>query len=203
MPESKKRKKDQGSSRSSRRIVGRGSGDENHPRSGRSKRGRDTRRWLMTAAAVIVAVLIIGSFGLTAIPFNPRGEPTNGAQQGDHWHASLSIEICGESMSPLPPSGGGIHSHGQDSLIHIHPQHGGEAGSNANLGLFFDSFSMIMDSDSIQLPGGELHRDGDVCSANAENETATVQVLVNDDDVTETFKSYIPQNDDQVAVYFR
>ena len=203
MPESKKRKKDQGNRSSSGGLRGRGSGDSNFPQPGKPRRRRDSRRWLMTAAAVIVAVLIIGSFGLTAIPFSPRGAATNGAQQGDHWHSALSIDICGESMSSLPPSGGGIHSHGQDSLIHIHPQHGGEAGANANLGRFFNSFSMVMDSGSIQLPGGKLHRNGDVCSDDAGGETARVQVLVNGDDVTETFASYMPQNGDQVAVYFR
>ena len=203
MPESKKRKKDQRNRSSSRGLRGRGSGDSNFSQPGKPRRRRDTRRWFMTSAAVLIAILIIGSFGLTAIPFNPGGAATDGAQQGDHWHAALSIDICGESMPPLPPSGGGIHSHGKDGLIHIHPQHVGEAGPNANLGRFFDSLSMVMDSDSIQLPEGKLYRNGDACSDDSEEETARVQVLINDDDVTETFDSYILQNGDDVAVYFR
>ena len=43
-----------------------------------------------------------------------------GAQVGDHIHASVRVEICGDWID-LPPSSGGIHSHG-DGQAHIHPK---------------------------------------------------------------------------------
>ena len=71
MPVSKKRKKSQ----STRRPVVRtqGPGATAPVSSRRPKRRRNTRRWLITAASVIIGLLVIGSFGLTTIPFGRQG----------------------------------------------------------------------------------------------------------------------------------
>ena len=121
-----------------------------------------------------------------------------GAQVGDHWHATIRMEICGEEIS-LPPSSGGVHSHGDDR-IHIHPQDAGEAGPNASLGRFFDSFPMIMETGRIQVPGGESYQNGSPCP---DGEAGTVQVLVSGEDFTNTLRSYTPKEGNQVEVYFR
>ena len=154
---------------------------------------------LYLAAAVVIAVLVIGSFGLTTIPFGSGGAGGgSGAQIGDHWHASLRIEICGDEIA-LPESPGGVHSHG-DGLIHIHPQAIGETGRNATLGRFFNSLEMVMEFDRIRPPFGELHVNGDAC---ADGSPGAVQVLVNSETQADNFREYAPEDEDRVEIFFR
>jgi hypothetical protein len=156
-------------------------------------------KWGLFAAASIVAVLVIA--GLAASSFSTTNSPRapgEGAQVNDHWHATLVMEICDEAFT-LPESSGGVHSHG-DGLMHIHPFGVHEAGSNANVGRFFDSFPMTAEPDRIQPPGRDLLRNGDACPG---REPGQVLVLVNGEDITETFRDYAPSDGDQVEVYFR
>ena len=161
-------------------------------------RRRKTNK-LYLAAAVIIAVLVIGSFGLTTLPFGGgSGSGSSAALIGDHWHASLLLEICGDEIA-LPPSPGGVHSHG-DGLIHIHPESADEAGRNATLGRYFDSLDVVMESDRVELPSGQLYVNGDPCP---DGSLGRLQVLVNGEDLTETFRTYTPRDDERVEVYFR
>ncbi len=75
----------------------------------------------------------------------------------DHWHASFSINSCGEWLPPTSDTehGDGIHSHA-DGLIHIHPSSTSAAGPNATLGEFLETAGASL-SDEQYLPGrGEL-----------------------------------------------
>ena len=77
MPESKRRKKGSGARHipaGGQRLAGSGA-----PRPQRRRR-RNIRRWLFTAGAFIIAILVIGSFGLTAIPFG--GGPRTATNTG-------------------------------------------------------------------------------------------------------------------------
>jgi hypothetical protein len=154
------------------------------------------------AGAAALALII--AFVVQSFPAGLGGIETaagDGAQIGDHWHAGLVLEICAEEIT-LPPSGSGVHSHG-DGLIHVHPHKESETGAGANLGRFFDSFDgppMLMESDRIRVPDGELYENGQPCP---DGEPGNVQVLANGEDITQTFRSYTPREGDFVEVYFR
>ena len=177
----------------------------NWPRFGlrlRPRTWKKVRRWSFIGAAATFAVLIIVSFAITSFPGGIGGQGQtaagDGAQIGDHWHSSLLMEICGETMT-LPPSGTGIHSHG-DGLIHVHPYNLEEAGLGANIGRFFDSFPLEIYPDRVETLEGEIYQNGDPCP---DGTIGTVQVLVNGQDITETFREYTPKDEDTVEVYFR
>lgn len=176
----------------------------------RSKRQRRSVRSIMfTGVAVIIAILVIASFVVTALPApTPSNTDTGddwtdisttvGAQIGNHWHAPVSVEIC-DTQIMLPKSDGDVHSHG-DGSIHIHPTMSSTAGSNANLGNFFDSLGMIAQYDKIQPPGDKLYTNGTQCP---DGEAGDVQVLVNNEDVTDTFTNYVLNDGDRVIVFFK
>ena len=174
-------------------------------RRGRQHARRRRRRIIFGAVAgfaglAIIVGLFLPQFGTTGGSSLPRGGGRGAAQIGDHRHASLQMEICGVDIT-LPPSGGGVHTHGAGT-IHLHPGRQEEAGANANLGRFFDSITtMVMEPDRIQLPGEEqVYQNGQPCP---DEQPGTVQVRVNGKDMTETFRSYTPREDDKVEVYFR
>ena len=122
----------------------------------------------------------------------------SGAQVGDHWHASITVEICGQGVE-VPPSSGGIHSHG-DGSIHIHPNHPSSAGTNANLGLFAAGLQdMLLEPERIQPPGGPVLENGDPCP---DGTPGQVRVFANGKDITETFRSYVPADEDRIEVRF-
>ena len=172
----------------------------------RARTRRRLRRWLFIGAAATVGILVIGSFALTAIPTGLGGDQSftladseaEGAAIGDHRHAAVIVEVCGEDQF-LPVSPGGVHSHG-DGRIHIHPAHSGEAGDEANLGRFFDSMGMVVESHRIQTPTGVPYNNGDSCP---NGDPGEVQVLISGEDFTETFRAYTPLDGNQVEVFFR
>ena len=166
MPESKgRRQRKTNSSRARRRGSGT-STTPSAPETGRkftwprlgfrlrARTWRRVRRWSFIGAAAMFAALIIGSFALSSFPGGIFGQggaaSADGAQIGNHWHASLLMEVCGQDID-LPPSDGGIHSHG-DRFIHIHPYIADEVGLAANIGRFFDSFPLEMDFDRVETP---------------------------------------------------
>src|SRR5438128_578162 len=96
----------------------------------------------------IVGIVLIGftvASNRSAGAVRPRaGDPATGAP-GDHWHAALDVNICGEKLANAPTFETeannpnvrvGIHTHG-DGVIHIHPFNSAEEGKNATLGRFF------------------------------------------------------------------
>ena len=171
----------------------------------RPRTWRRVRRWGFIGTASVFAILIIGGITLPQLLSGSgsggggdqpdRGIP--GAEINDHWHASLKVGICGDRIN-LPISPGGIHSHGDDR-IHIHPQQAGEEGNNANLGYFFNGLEMVMESDRIQAPERDLYENGQNCP---DGDPGTVQVKVNGEDMTETFRSYLILDGDRVEVKF-
>ncbi len=197
MPKSKKRERD-GADKTVIREVRRS-----------KRRRRSVRSIMFTGIAVMIAILVIASFVVTALPA-PTPSNTNtgddwtdisttvGAQVGNHWHAPVSVEIC-DTQIMLPKSDGDVHSHG-DGSIHIHPTVSATTGSNANLGSFFDSLGMIVKYDKIQPPGDKLYTNGTQCP---DGEAGDVQVLVNNEDITDTFTNYVLNDGDRVIVFFK
>jgi hypothetical protein len=140
----------------------------------------------------------IPSFTPGPSPTRPPSSEKAGAQIGDHWHASLHVEVCGGGIA-LPPSPGGIHSHG-DGFIHIHPQEVSATGIRANLGRFFDSFPYDIGTDHIRDLRGKLFKNGDTCPGGLPGK---VRVIVNGKDATEDFRSHVLQDGDDIEVLFK
>ena len=101
-------------------------------------------------------------------------------------------------MEDLPQSPGGIHSHG-DGLIHLHPQSVGEAGRNANLGRFFDSFPMTIEKDHVVTLNGLAYENGQECP---NGQPGNMMVSANGKDITKNFRSYSPEDEDVIKVTF-
>lgn len=117
----------------------------------RYRRPRQARssRWFYSTLVVVVSALVTGivltrAGNEASADVPPRAPNQLAGVPGDHWHAVIGVNICGEWL-PDPPefetaAGNfdvrvGIHTHG-DGFIHIHPFFRSEAGDNATLGRF-------------------------------------------------------------------
>jgi hypothetical protein len=127
-------------------------------RAGSTHRGPE-RRALGFPLAVAVTVLLGTSLVLYSRGNRSEAiEPTldqhwhaaYGIWNCDHWEAPLSDPLA-EDGSPIDPDG--IHTH-DDGIIHIHPFNSGAAGSNATIGVFFDTEGVEASDDKITLPTG-------------------------------------------------
>jgi hypothetical protein len=159
-----------------------------------SKRPAPYWPWLIAGGVILVFLLFVG-----ALVRRPR--PTL-VLVGDHWHARLTIEICGRTLPPLPPSPGDVHTHG-DGVIHIHPEGAGSAGRNATLGRFFATTPMRVTANSIA-SAGESRRNGDRCP---DGRPGTLQALVRHRGQEvfrpeRDFLRYLPQDGDEIRVVF-
>jgi hypothetical protein len=168
-------------------------------RAARRVRRNRKRRLIRVGAFVSVAsILFLFIFSLFAgglvDVLNWGGEPP---VSGDHWHASYSVSVCGESIPHFAASEGGVHSHG-DRRIHIHPRNPSESGSNATLALFFASVGGALTNDSLTLPSGERYVNGDLCS---DGKSANLFVRVNGS-IHESPISYVMQDTDEVIIDF-
>jgi hypothetical protein len=158
----------------------------------------------------IVALIAVG-VGLVVVSRNENQAEANerpriasGDQPGDHWHAAIGVNVCGQWLSNAPEfhnragTGNvqaGIHSHG-DGLIHIHPFTSNEAGENATLGTFFEFGGWSLSEGSFEAWEGDEHSSGDECG----NKEATVRWSVNGKEKTGNPADYRPQDQDVIAV---
>jgi hypothetical protein len=123
---------------------------------------------LVCCAAVFIAIVWTAIATDDGSNSAPLGE---GPRIGDHRHAALGVNVCGEWLPPAPQfeqranqAGvtAGIHSHG-DGLIHLHPFASDEAGANATVGRFMTYGGWKLTSHSFALWDDEIHRDGQPC----------------------------------------
>lgn len=117
---------------------------------------------------------------------------------GDHWHARFTVSVCGKTLPPLPPSAGGVHTHG-DGAIHIHPETAAESGSNANLGLFLKTVRIVVTPTSLQLADGTVFRNGDACPG---GKPGAVRLLINGAP-NDAWDRYALRNNDRIVVSFQ
>lgn len=139
-----------------------------------------TSRWFYVAMVVIVVTGLLGvvfARGGDEAAAGAPSPPTAENPTGDHWHAAMGVNVCGEWL-PNPAefevaAGSnvrtGIHTHG-DGFIHIHPFTSSEGGSNATLGKYLDYGGWSASEDSIRVwagPSGDPQKtewkDGDRC----------------------------------------
>jgi hypothetical protein len=146
----------------------------------------------------------------------PRaGNPTTG-EAGDHWHASLDVNVCGQWVTPAPEFETradsaeirvGIHSHG-DGLVHIHPFNSSESGGQATLGRFLDYGGWSASSDSLSLwegTGGQAieEQNGDECTlADGARQKGTLTWYVNGKKQSGNPSDYQPKDQDKIVLVF-
>jgi hypothetical protein len=183
-------------------------------RSGRSRSHRTKARptmqsggrgWILTA---VIGVLVLG--GLVALLFLRGGDDSDAGatppQAGDHWHAALGINVCGEFLPDIPAFEAragtnlraGIHSHG-DGLIHIHPLAPDETGGNATIGRYLDYAGGSISANSLTVPGGPTLSNGEPCP---DGNAGTVRWSVNGKERNGDPADFKPTDGDVVVVGF-
>jgi len=143
----------------------------------------------------------------------PGNEATGEA--GDHWHASLDVNVCGQWLPPAPEfeakAGNsqvrvGIHSHA-DGLIHIHPFNSSESGSNATVGRFLDYGGWSASSDSLDLWPADGKRvqekNGDECTQpDGTKQKGTLTWYVNGKKQSGDPSDYQPKDQNKIVLAF-
>ena len=161
----------------------------------KARRSRGSLIWY-----VISGVIVVVGIALIAISQSDAKSP----MIGEHWHAALGVNVCGEWVADAPefhndadsPSiRAGIHSHG-DGLIHIHPVVSAESGDRATVGKYFGYGGWVASEDSFTMWDGQEHNSGDDCNGNE----AQVRWTVNGEEQSGDILSYHPQDGDIIAL---
>jgi hypothetical protein len=178
----------------------------------RPKRRTGSMVWTVTTVVVVVVGVLLVTLTYADRQNNANAAPTI----GDHWHAFLGVDVCGDWLPNAPAfedranqAGirAGIHSHG-DGLMHIHPFASDEAGSKATVGRFLGYGGWSASDSSFKVWDDKEHKTGDTCGSGSNAKKAEVQWTVGKfgKKWTGTPRSgsvadYHPQNGDIVAVY--
>lgn len=157
--------------------------------------------------SVVLVLVLVGiggavyAFGqyLTAKGYGTRPDPLLVLPtQNDHWHADLTVTICGEEQVAVSEGPGEVHSHG-DGRIHIHPHTPATAGAAANLGLFFRTHGGSLSADAMRYPGSDrTWRNGDACP---DGHAGMLKLSVDGKERVD-FNRYVPQDGDRVDLRF-
>ncbi len=142
---------------------------------GRTRRGASSLAWPIIMGLVVV----LGTAGIVysrdqRTPENTPPRAALAGKEGDHWHSALGFDICGTFAPPLttPTDPLGIHTH-DDGVVHTHPFTSRSAGTNARLGIYFETANVKVGTDEIEIPG-QTKKNGQECDGKA----AKVQVKV-------------------------
>jgi hypothetical protein len=146
----------------------------------------------------------------------PRAANQSTGEAGDHWHASLDVNVCGVWEPPAPAFETkhdnsqikvGLHSHA-DGLIHIHPFNSSESGSNATVGRFLDYGGWSASSDSIDLWAGSdgqkvTEKNGSECTMpDGTKGKGTLTWYVNGKKHSGNVSDYQPKDGDKIVLVF-
>lgn len=152
--------------------------------------------WLPVVLIIVVVFGIVG--GVIFARQAGAGAPNIGK---DHWHARYEVYICGVRQPVIPAFPGGVHTHG-DGIVHIHPQLPSEEGRGARLVKFFEYAGGRLSADTLQMPGDEDFKNGDLCQGGQfDGQPGVVQVYVNGQRVTEV-DDYLPRDGDNIRIVF-
>jgi hypothetical protein len=153
--------------------------------------------------ALVIAVFVLGG-GAIALMSASGGD--GGPAIGDHWHAALGVDICGEFLANAPSfearagtqERAGLHSHG-DGLMHIHPFAEDEAGGAATVGRFFEYGGGVLSEDHIVAWDDTDVTSGESCP---DGRAATVRWMVNGEEQSGNPADYRPDDGDSITVAF-
>lgn len=169
--------------------------------------------WTVTTVVVVVIGVLLVTLSYADRQNNATAAPTI----GDHWHAFLGVDVCGQWL-PNPPSfepranepgvRAGLHSHG-DGLMHIHPFSSDESGAKATVGRFLQYGGWTLSDSSFKLWDGQQHDNGQKCTTGTKAKKAQIQWSVGKfgkpwtgTPRTGNPAGYHPQNGDIVGIYF-
>jgi hypothetical protein len=133
----------------------------------RPVKAKAARKGSMGFSIVIGLIVLLGGVGIALSRGGGGSDDTPPGLQ-DHWHTAYAVNICGTLQPNLPQPTRllGVHTH-NDGLIHAEPYVTGsilDRGGNANLARFAESEpGFKLTSSEIQLPGGQLYKNGDKC----------------------------------------
>ncbi len=131
-------------------------------------RGQSVRFQGGTVFPIAVALTLI--LGLALIVYARQSLPAADDSPptiNDHWHIAYGFYLCDGwaqlegDLEEVTSTGAlantnflrtGIHSH-DDGVIHWHPYTSRAVGSNANLGVFLETYEVELDNDSLRFPG--------------------------------------------------
>jgi len=172
-------------------------------RKGKPKTPKVKRRGIGTYlfAVVIVVILLAGAYQLYD-SFTKGSDP----KVGDHWHAALGMDICGDFAENAPEfltqagteAKAGLHSHG-DGLIHIEPLTDDEAGDNATVGLFFEYGGGEVDEEHLVFWGDRNVKNGDPCP---DGRPGKVRWAVNGEEQSGNPADFHPEDQDVITIAF-
>ncbi len=94
-------------------------------------------------------------------PYAPWTNELGQPMEGDSWTEAYGVYLCdkfADGMSPQIDESGLTTNN--DGIIHIAPKTKKYAGRNATLGLFAKGAGIAFTRDSVQMPGGQLHKVG-------------------------------------------
>lgn len=151
--------------------------------------------------AIIVVIVLLGAWQLYE-QLTKEKDP----KVGDHIHAALGINVCGQQVENAPAFENransnlkaGLHSHG-DGLIHIHPFAEDEAGEEATVGRFLEYGGWEIDEDHMSLWDGLEVNSGDPCP---DGRTARVRWMVNGEEQDGNPSDYKPDDQDVISIAF-
>lgn len=153
-------------------------------------------------AAIIGVIALLGVGGILASKSGDSAGAQTGPDIGEHHHAALGINICGQwkGQTPQYESAKGIHSHG-DGFIHMHPYSRAGANENATVGLFLEQANEEISSDSIKLTDGTDLKNGDECP-NLDNKPGKLRWSINGKERKGNPARFVPSDRDVVALAF-
>jgi hypothetical protein len=152
-------------------------------------------------AAVIGVIALLGVIGIVASKGGDAGAKV-GPNIGEHFHAALGVNICGQwkPNTPQYESAKGVHSHG-DGFIHMHPYSRAGANENATVGLFFSQADEKVSNDSIKLADGTDLKNGDEC-VNLDKKPGKLRWSVNGEEKKGNPARYVPADREVIALAF-
>jgi len=175
------------------------------PRS-KKRRKKPGQRTIWTYLFFLVIALIVLVAALQLVG-NVFGDKTPAI--GDHIHAALVVNICGDVEDKAPEflkragseQSAGIHSHG-DGLMHIHPEADDEVGSDATVGKFFEEGGWEVSEDRINLTNGWSFTDVTSGGTCPDGRPATVRFMVNGTEQEGNPADYAPEDGDRIIIAF-
>jgi hypothetical protein len=157
-----------------------------------------------------VGIGALAAVGIAVVAFtvvSNRSSSASGLALGDHWHAALGVNVCGQwepyqseftTQSGNPSAYAGIHTH-SDGLIHMEPQTSGEIGSHATIGLFAKYGGWQVSENSVRTWTGTQKSNGDKCPEGA---TGTWQWSVNGKTQHGNPADYKMRDGDRIVIAF-
>jgi hypothetical protein len=137
---------------------------------GGGRTGRSNKPWTYYGLIAVVVVLGVTFTWTSRTRYEHVSSGTSTAAVapavGTVWNEAMDVYICNAWQAPLKKEATrtGLSPQG-DGVIRIAPKRPAVAGKNATLGNFAKSVTgFALTSDSIQLPGGKLYKNGDKCN---------------------------------------